>query len=502
MILLNLIKAKRIWIVCILAFFSSHFLNELNLKHLSENQKRENQTVKTSDDPSYLNPPKNYIKYGEWKENGKTLQSCFVRSPGYGLFYYTLIKIVGESNALFFLKIIQLILFSLSVYCLYFITNQLINNDLYATIVATIYGCTPIAIGFLYYSLTEGITPSLLLFYIFFLFKAQNNDKTSLKNIFYFIASLVFAYLFVTRPVLGIFGLLIPFFIIKDYSNDPLKKILTRLILYGLIAISFTSIWQYRNYRITNKFVGFHSIYYPDNNSIYRPTFKAFWTFVGGWAQEGHIAHSYMVPMWSAAINGDTSHVYIDNAINTFPKSVITYFGTKRLFSVFKNYQKSILYQKPYFEKGLPMPTVIDAKEQIVVNEFKELTKEYKRNFWGQYYIISPIKVFKLMAFHSNLSLYIFQKSYRGNLIMESVRLMSFLIHAGAFLALLASFFFFKKGEVYKIALLCIVLIYILFMCYYQRGIEERYTLPLLPLLLIALIDLFYKAIEKIKLLR
>ena len=466
----------------------------MNLSHIPDAEKRENQTIKTSDDYSYLNPAENYINYGEWKQDGASKQSYFVRTPGYGLFYYALLKTIGTSKALSFLKFIQLILFSLSIYCFFYIANHIIQHKVMALIGAIIYGCTPFAIGFLYYTLTEGITPALLLFYIYFLLKAYNKKHLgSAKQFYYLIASIVFAYLLITRPVLGVFGLLFPLILVKDYYNYSIKKMVASLFVFGLISISLISAWEIRNYRIVNQYVGIYSIYYPDNNSIYRPTLEQFWNFNKSWGVEGHVYHSYSAPFWLETIKGDTTNLYINKIIDAFPTYVVDFYGEQRLYQVMKKYQASIIFQKQFYDKGLPMPMKTPQLEQEVVFEFKKMTTEFKEKFWFQYHISTPSKVFKTMAFHSNLSLYIFQHTYRGYFLMETVRVIFVGIHALAFISILISLLLFKKNDALSNILSLLLFTYIFFLCYYQRGIEERYTLPILPLLLISLLSVLKK---------
>ena len=482
---MNFLKNHIVWIICILSFCTAFFYNQLNLKKLPKDKIREHQTVITNDDVSYIVPPKNYLLSGGWKDNSIGKQSYFIRPPGYGIFYLVLFKTLGNTLALKWLKIIQLLLFSFSVYWMFGIVFSLLKNKKIALFVAALYGLTPFAIGFLFYTLTEGITPALLLLFVYLLVKAFEKTSTKQKNWYYFLAALSFSYLLIVRPQLGFMGILIPIFLLKDYWSISKIKAIIKMVLLCTVAFSFTIVWQIRNYKIADKFVGFHSIYYSDNNSIYRPTLKEYWNFVGGWAQEGEEAHSYLVPLWQAAIKGDTSIVYINNAITTFPKEVVSYFGEQRLIAVFRKYQEATLFQKPYYEKRLPMPKETPVIEQEVINELKQLTAAYKSEFWLQYHIISPLKVFKTMAFHSNLSLFIFQKTYRGNVLMEVVRFVFFAIHSGCFIFLLLSLIFIKKADWRQLSLAISVFIYVFYLCYFQRGIEERYTLPILPILLV-----------------
>ncbi|PKR80767.1 hypothetical protein CW751_08325 [Brumimicrobium salinarum] len=132
------------------------------------------------------------------------------------------------------------------------------------------------------------------------------------------------------------------------------------------------------------------------------------------------------------------------------------------------------------------MPKDIPELEKSTITQIKALTADFKNKFWIQYYITSPLKVFKEMAFHSNLSLYVFQKSFRGHPLMEFLRLLSFIVHALAFLALPFSVFM-RKPHYLKSIFSYVLIIYVGYLIFIQRGIEERYTLPILALSLIYL---------------
>ena len=324
-----------------------------------------------------------------------------------------------------------------------------------------------------------------MLLYIYLLFKAESINQVQTKRILYFLASFCFAYLLLIRPALGLFGLLIPLFILKDYGRKGAKKAITRAIFFGLIGLSFILTWQIRNYTITKEYVGIHSIYYKDGNSIYRPTFKAYWDFPLGMGQQGSEVHAYMVPMWGAAIKGDTSITCVNNAIETFPKKVVDYFGKERLTKAFRKYQEATLYQKAYYELEQPMPNEVSTIEHETIIEFEALTDDFKSKFWVDYYFVSPAKVFKTMAFHSNLNLYIFQHTYRGNIVVEALRYLTFCIHSLSFIFLLISLFFISKIDWRLASINFIVFAYVFYLCFFQRGIEERYTLPILSLVLI-----------------
>ena len=488
--ILSFIKSKSIWIICVLSFLAAFTYNEINLNNLPKERIRDNQTVITNDDYSYLYPPQHYIEHGIWSEGSAREQARYFRPPGYGMIYYVLLKTVGSEFSLLFLKLLQLILFSFSVYWFYSILLSLIKNKKIALIGAVIYGLSPFAIGFLYFTLTEGVTPNLLLLYVFLLFKAYEANLAKAKNIFYLSASLIFAFIFITRPVLGVFSLLLPIFLIKDYWKVSITHALIKLIVLGSTAFSLMAIWQIRNYNISSEYVGLNPIYDTEQVSMYRPPFKAYWEFSGGWAEKGYVTLSVMDPFWIAAIHEDTSQFYIDNILKTYPNHVTEYFGKERLINVFRKYQTVIINQSLAFKNHTLLPKEMPPLEKELVKEIEQLTSDYKSEFWFKYHITSPIKVFSTMAFHSNLSLYIFQQTFRGNILMEITRVVFFGLHSLCFVGLLLSLFFFRNSDWRMLGITLALLIYVFYLAYFQRGLEERYTLPILPLLLIGLVTL------------
>lgn len=480
---------KVIWTLCILSFFAALGYNEVNFKHLPNKKKRAMETVKTMDGSRYLYPATNFKEEGIWKDTFEGKQSYFLRAPGYGLFYLGLLYLADFPQTLHLLKMAQLLLFAVSVYWFYHISSALLKNRSLAFITTCIYGLSPFHIGFLYYTLTEGITPQLLLAYVFTLVRAFYHEKSSSKIVYYTLASAILSFIFITRPVLTIFGLLLPLFIVADYGYHNLKQLSKKLFLYGAIACSLMLIWQIRNYKVAHEVVGLYPIYHNETNNMFRPTLLALWNFNKSWGVEGHVYHSYSKPLFDAAIQGDTSIAHINRVLDATPSWVIEFYGKERLVAVYRQYQSATLHQKTYFDQGLLMPKTIPSIEQETIAAFKQLTREFKSAFWWQYHVISPLKVFRVMAFHSNLSLYMFQHTFRGNPLMEFMRLLFFSLHGLCFLSILVGLFRLRSTNVPFIGLTISCALFFLFLCYYQRGIEERYTLPLLPFLLIMLMD-------------
>lgn len=493
-------------IIASLAFLISLFFNELNLYHLRKDslELRHNSTIITADDASYLNPAKNFIEKGEFKGNMLGRGAYFLRPPAYSFLIIGLSYISDYQSSITLLKYLQLTLFSISVYLLFFIAIKYIGSIKIAIVIALIYGTTNIASIFLYYTLTEGITPALLIFFIYFLIKAREEKREKNKLIFYYISALIFSFMFITRPFLGVLGIAFPFFIFKDFWKKQ-KKLWIQLFIIGIISSSGMIFWQIRNYKIAGEFVGLHPIYYAENSqSSFRPTHQAFWNLAKGWGETGSNFHSYMDKFWENTISGNADNSNVENIINSLPNDVTETLGRERFRDMFNNYQSSILYQKYYIENNLAMPNKIPELELKTISQIETLERDFKSKFWFRYYVVSPLKAFKEISFHSNLSLYIFQKTYRGNWLMEALRLFCFSVHSLAFILLIFSLLH-KTPMEYKSIFSFALLIYVFYLIFVQRGVEERYTLPILSLVLISFgktINSIYLWVKKDRLIR
>lgn len=498
---MNITKPQK-WalVISIIALISAFSVNEINLFHLKKDgiQLRENQTIVTADDYSYLFPYDNLIEHGSFYANDFDKYLTVIRSPGYGFHYGVLVRFFGLSKGLFLLKMWQLFLFAASVYCLYFLALDLLKSEKWAALVSSVYGILPISSGFLYYTLTESISPALLIIFLYFLSMAQKQSDARKKHFFYIFSALTFSYLFMTRPFLGLFGLAVPLYIWLDaYFDKSIRRKIMFLVLYSFVGLSFMLVWQIRNKMVLGKFTSLHPIYQNELPGTFRASHKAMWGFYKTWESSGANFHQSTLGIWNATMAGDTSDASIYTTIENIPLKFRNELGERELFAAFKNYQKTIWEQRDYVLNRELMPSELSSQEKTTIVQFDKLEKKIKQKFPFTNYLFTPIKVYRNLAFHSNLSLYMFQKTCRGAVFMEILRWLAFLIHVLAF-NLFSLFIFTKqKKEHYLIYFVCL-LFYLLYLIFVQRGIEERYTLPLLPLAILSSVAVIKYVFEKI----
>jgi hypothetical protein len=478
---------KRISIFLgLIAVITALFWNELNVHSLNSSPAKLSigKTIVTADDPSYLVPVENFLNANGWRNNLDGSFSYYMRPPGYSVVYLAFRSWLTEKHALNALKLFQVLLFGLSISVLFLLFQELNVRKNISLLLISFYACGGIGIGFLYYTLTEAITPSLLIFTFYFLIRAKNTRIGKTKRAFYFYSFLLFGFLFITRPVLGIFALPFPFFIFWD-DFFTLKKKVQYFFFLLILGFGPMLIWQTRAYQISGEIVGLHPIYSVENlQTPYRPVHQAFWEFAKSWGEKGDDFHSYTDEFWATSHKNalDTSSVLI--ILKKIPKSVVQELGDKRLKKAFESYRLAILEQRQFVSEIKVIPEANFKNELDAINQFNELKNEYRKNHFWTYHFVEPIRVFKELTFHSNLSLNLFQNTWRGNFLMEFWRYTCAFFHLSFFLILPLTFFLKSITRETKIIVVS-TMVYIFYLVYFQRGIEERYSLPILPLLIL-----------------
>lgn len=457
-----------------------NYLNLYSLEIESPEKVRLGETILTSDDLVYIKPVKNFIASGIWTDGSIGRQQYFSRPPGYSLFILPFYFLLGLKKGLFILKLFQLFLFSISTVCLFRLGETLFNQRRLAYLVALLYGVFPIASGFVFYTLTEAISPAILIFHLYYLQKAwQKCDNSS-----YIKAACFLAFLFLLRPVLGMF--ILPFSVLlftPKGSGFSLRMRLQKTFLYLILVVSPFAIWEIRVIRICQEFPGLYPVYDKEVTTIYRPTHRAIWEFGKCWGISGKDFHEHIGPIWEQVMYPDSIH---GNPIRAFisliPKDIVQEVGDLNIQKAFLAYQTNVKLQKMYLQVNKKLPFSFRRKEQKVISVFSHFTQSYKTKHWFKYHVLVPLLYLKEMSFHSNLNLYVYQHTWRGNIGMEGIRILSLLLHVGVFILLFVSFFI-RNLSLFTRLLAISSLIYILFLAYYFRELEERYTLPMLPVL-------------------
>jgi len=468
-------------------------------------------TVFSVDNEYYITPPENFISGKGWKRTSLYQNSgepagkggYFRRTPGYSLWYLLFRAFLPQKTALLFLVSFQVIIFLLSVYCIFHLLLMLGLSRRARVLITLIYGCAPWFSSNTFVTLTEALSPYLVIFLVYFLFKAWFEVNPRKKLILYLISSFFLGYSILTRPYTGLAAILLPDFLWRDYfAKQGFKFFAERALLVGLIPLLMLFTWAARNYVVTGEVVILEKDHYPESLDPIKPEFKAIWNFTKSWGAS-HF-WEYQTPLFVHVMSGETDNQKdIDLILNSFPDYVKRDFGEEKLRNLLMDYRNILLSQEKFYADGAPMPPFYTQEQLRLAQEWDSLTKEFRRKYPFQYYVIAPLKYLKRVVLHSNTSgLHIFQAAYRHITPLNVLRYLLLALHVALYLNILLRLFWLKEHSLLTFSSFVLLpLLLLAFFIFYYREIEQRYMLPYLPLLLLSFsltVEKLVKTIEKL----
>lgn len=455
-------KKKRVItiIIAIICCALSVVVHEVNLSHLEAQSNNQTTLISTADEASYLRPPQNWLEGKGWKDSSIGHSAYVQRPPGYGL-VFLICKIISPNNPFILLKIINILAFLFSIIILSKIVFDLTNNTKYALIGALIFGLLPCFNGFMYYTLTESLSPFVLLLLTQEFIAILKHKRRP------YLFGLVLAFLLLLRPQLIFFPLIFVLFI--------LFKSRKFWWVYVLSILPFL-FWQVRNYNITGS-VSLHPIYSFTNKSIYRPPHEALSNLFRVWEYQSDQFHETV-----GILIKDTSRMTLNKALNNVPDHL-----KDDVKPVLQDFQIVVQHQKKMFKKECKIRAL--PIEKRFISKTNTLRKESVASNKWVHYVETPIKSSVEMMTKSHLNHFVFQKSWRGNFFVEALRYLCLMVINLSLLSIVILIFLKSTPNHLKIITLgvfCTVFYYFFF----QRMNEERYMTPLLPIMYIGLITL------------
>lgn len=425
-------------------------------------------SVKTADDASYLRPVKNYLESGEWKNNSDGIQSYYTRTPGYSLFCFPYYALFSERNAISLIVFTQCFWIALMAGLMYLMMLKWGINNLAATTLSLALGIIPSFSGYVFYTLTEGLTP-VLIFMLLVLYVKKKHSIVSLLA-----TALVFGYLFLTRPVFASFGLLLlP--VIFSYKTTFYKRI-TLGVASAILAFGPMTMWEIRNHRLGKTFEGvenLHSIYSPSNNSVWRAPHQAIYGLVKQFEISSQAYHT-----WTHVIENKAR---LDQTISSkdlaiFDEQSIKLFGEDSLLNCVEIYRQTISEAPVFAEKN-----TYSDKEMQLVNQFLNFKTTYQNEYPLTAYVKTPSKVLKSILWQSHLNLYQYWHTYKRTWWIKPLSYFTSLLHLTIYLFPLLILLWKPKLIKQHWPLIAAVGSYLAYLIFVQRGLEQRYTYPLLP---------------------
>jgi hypothetical protein len=427
-------------------------IQEFNATSLAGNDSSRYGMIYTADEPSYLSPVRNWLENGTWQDNTEGNGKYFQRPPGYGLIYGVCILLLGD-HAFLGLKLIHLVVYFFSIVLIGRILKIFVKKDVPALLGTTLFAVLPMFHGFMYYPLTEGVTPFLVLLFLDRVLKEEDR--------FDYVLLLITAIILIVRPQLVVLPLLFfVYFLLKS------KRIPAATLLLG--AVPFL-LWSIRTVVIEGEWKGLHPIYSKTNVTLFRPSHEKLTQLFRIWEYDGERFHSVVGGLKKATSEQEFEKI-MDDVPPRFHREI-----------------KPILFE---YKTLLEHPSYGRSKEFRVLEdkfiaEVERVRIELIKTNRFQYHVITPVKSAFYLLTKSQMNLYVFQATWRGNWLIESLRVFSILLIN---LGFIAAFWAMLRVKNYRLAVLAIsVLLYFFYLIYFQRMNEERYLTPWLPVLFVLL---------------
>lgn len=431
---------------------------------------REGTTIATADDPSYLRPVEHLLAPSRGNAGNQGPQ---LRTPGYGLWYFLARLVLPPALALTALKLFQCLLFGASVGLVH---HVLMRQGLPAQLV---HGCMvllallPMFPGFLFHTLTEGVTPALCLG----VWAAAMLHWQGRQHGWLVAGTVMWALLVLTRPVLVWAGLPLLLSTLTGSSGAHRVKQLLLVLTMGLLP---TALWWARNATAAGGPISLHPVYSANTPGIFRPTHQAFWELAKSWGARGDQFHTAMAPAYEQALLGRIDTSAAEAFLATAPAGLLSAGEQRQVRDLFLEWA---VFTRDRLGPAIHSPSGtlvgLQPEEERIIKGVEQVTASCRRTHPVHVHVVVPLQVMRVMVAHSNLNLYLFQHTYRGRWWMEALRWCCAVLHVLLFAAL--PFLLFIRGIPPPTRAAAFgALLYLAYLAYVQRGVEERYTLPVL----------------------
>jgi hypothetical protein len=291
--------------------------------------------------------------------------------------------------------------------------------------------------------------------------------------------TVLWSLLVLTRPVLVWTGLPM---LLAVWTSSSGRIRTRRLLLVLTLGLLPTGLWWMHNAAAAGGPISLHPVYSANTPGLFRPTHQAFWKLAKSWGSRGDQFHRAMVPAYEQALLGQIDSSAAEAFLATAPVGHLSAREQQHVRSLFLQWAVFNRDRQGPAASGGPDGLVgLQPEEQRIIQGVEEITAHYRGAHPLHVHVVVPLQVLRLMVIHSNLNLYLFQYTYRGHWWMETLRWCCAALHLLLFAAL-PLLLFIRRVPLPTRAAAFGALLYLGYLAYVQRGVEERYTLPVLHL--------------------
>ncbi len=459
-------------LVALLAFASAQAWNRWNIHEMERTPIArggviDGRVLSSVDAPSYLQAVDRLLGDRPDLERGPMHARVDLRSPGYRIWYLLPRLFLEPLPALSVLVFVQCLLYAASVALLWETLLRLGIDPRIRWPLIIAFAAIPTFHGFLFHTLTEGVTPALSLIV---LCSALMGQRTSDKR--WLVLGLVtWSLLIFTRPALGWVGFALMPTLMR---SRPVRG--TLLIVLAALP---TCLWWVSNSMKAGELIGLHPVYRIDEPGINRPAHGAFWELAKSWGASGDAFHETMEPAFRAALACDTAESYAKRYLDLAPQGLLSNSQRDAVTNAFHDWQRfHCIELGPALRSSSGTLHTSTALEARINASLARITGDWRNEHPFHYHVKVPVHVLIDLIAHSNLNLFLFQHELRGIWWMEILRWLSALLHIALFCCVMLALLLGIPSPMRWTAAGAVL--YLFYLAYVQRGVEERYTLPVL----------------------
>ena len=481
-------------VIFVYALIFSVLVNEWNLSaalaELGEGGTRYTYTLKSPDNNWYTPQIKHYLAGQGFTLDPKYPELAVRRSPGYPLFYGLHYILFGEEKSFYYIRYTQSLLFALSAMLLASALWYLSKRRDMALFSGLLYGSLPFTLVYNYHVLTE---PLALVFLVFSIY-AYARHRSSGGLFWLGLAALALGLGTLTRPLLGAFLPGLGLAALGSWSGLRTWVWWQRALRLGLLvglsfALPFLP-WIWRNYQLRGEFIWAEKYY--DDPMDYGLAHMALRDFYSGFHNSG----SGRIELISNAFNqGDSLAAAQQIALLKAELSLASVAQEVRLDSLLWAYgvccQESQAFRRehPEVERSAlyKLPCQLSAEKA-----FRRLTEEDKGANPIRYYVITPVKTLFKMVVQSHSNNFTALTPLQGELSFgqKLIKALFLILHLTLYLGFVSSLWLGSPwAELRRVQVwgLLGVLLSLFVLVFVFRHLENRYTLPFFPFLVLGL---------------